>query len=54
MLLTILDSPLNKSGHLKVYIHTKNNILIDVNSKLRIPRTYKRFEGLMSIFIMCI
>lgn len=46
-LLTLLDSPLNKAGHLQVYIHTKNNILIEVNPSIRIPRTYKRFAGLM-------
>jgi len=46
-LLTLLDSPLNKAGLLKVYIHTHKNVLIDVNPKIRIPRTFKRFSGLM-------
>jgi rRNA small subunit pseudouridine methyltransferase Nep1 len=46
-MLTLLDSPLNKAGHLKLYIHTKDNVLIDVNSQIRIPRTFKRFSGLM-------
>lgn len=46
-LLTILDSPLNKIGLIKIYIQTKNHILIDVNPSIRIPRTYKRFSGLM-------
>jgi rRNA pseudouridine-1189 N-methylase Emg1 (Nep1/Mra1 family) len=46
-LLTLLDSPLNKAGVLQVYIHTKKNVLIDVNPKTRIPRTFKRFSGLM-------
>ena len=32
---------------LQVFIHTQNNILIEVNPQLRIPRTYKRFAGLM-------
>ena len=31
-LLTLLDSPLNKAGYLKIYIHTENNILIEVPS----------------------
>ena len=44
----LLDSPLNKSGKLQIYIHTANNILIEVNPALRIPRTYKRFAGLMA------
>lgn len=51
-LLTLLDSPLNKAGLLKIYIHTSQNILIYVNPKLRIPRTYRRFEGLMSIYFI--
>uniref|UniRef100_A0A6A7GBX2 18S rRNA (pseudouridine-N1)-methyltransferase n=1 Tax=Hirondellea gigas TaxID=1518452 RepID=A0A6A7GBX2_9CRUS len=46
-LLTLLDSPLNKSGLLLIYIHTRNNVLIEVNPQIRIPRTFKRFCGLM-------
>ncbi|KJE91388.1 C2f protein, variant [Capsaspora owczarzaki ATCC 30864] len=46
-LLTLLDSPLNKSGHLQVFVHTEKNVLIEVNPHTRIPRTYKRFAGLM-------
>ena len=46
-LLALLDSPLNKAGLLKVYISTTKKVLIDVNPSIRIPRTYKRFAGLM-------
>lgn len=47
-LLTILDSPLNKAGKVKaVYVHTVKNALIQVNPKVRLPRTFKRFSGLM-------
>ncbi|KAI8607921.1 Alpha/beta knot methyltransferase, partial [Chytriomyces sp. MP71] len=46
-LLTLLDSPLNKAGLLQVYIHTTKNALIEVNPHVRIPRTFKRFCGLM-------
>ncbi|KAH8550912.1 Alpha/beta knot methyltransferase [Umbelopsis sp. PMI_123] len=46
-LLTLLDSPLNKAGLLQVYIHTQKNVLIEVNPHIRIPRTFKRFSGLM-------
>jgi rRNA small subunit pseudouridine methyltransferase Nep1 len=42
-----MDSPLCKAGHVEVYIHTAKNVLIRVNPKIRIPRTYKRFAGLM-------
>jgi rRNA small subunit pseudouridine methyltransferase Nep1 len=47
-LLALLDSPLNKSGMLKVYVQTKRRVLIDVHPSIRIPRTYKRFAGLMT------
>jgi rRNA small subunit pseudouridine methyltransferase Nep1 len=46
-LLTLLDSPLNKAGRLQVYISTAKNVLIEVHPSVRIPRTFKRFSGLM-------
>ncbi|EEB06952.1 ribosome biogenesis protein Mra1 [Schizosaccharomyces japonicus yFS275] len=46
-LLTLLDSPLNKAGRLQVFIHTAKKVLIEVNPSVRIPRTFKRFSGLM-------
>lgn len=48
---TLLDSPLNKAGHLQIYIHTATNVLIEISPQLRIPRTYKRFAGLMAELI---
>jgi len=47
-LLALLDSPLNKAGRLKVFIRTVKNVLIEVHPDIRIPRTYKRFSGLMA------
>ncbi|OVF10344.1 putative 18S rRNA pseudouridine methyltransferase [Clavispora lusitaniae] len=46
-LLTLLDSPINKAGRLQVFIHTARGVLIEVNPSVRIPRTFKRFSGLM-------
>ncbi|KAI8471599.1 MAG: pre-rRNA processing protein [Monoraphidium minutum] len=47
-LMMILDSPLNKAGKLKaLYVHTSKNVLIQINPKVRLPRTFKRFCGLM-------
>lgn len=46
-MLALLDSPLNKAGLLKIYISTQTKVLIEVNPSIRIPRTYKRFAGLM-------
>lgn len=46
-LLMLFDSPLNRAGLLQVYIRTSNNVLIEINPSTRIPRTFKRFAGLM-------
>ncbi|KAF8477297.1 Alpha/beta knot methyltransferase [Kalaharituber pfeilii] len=46
-LLTLLDSPINKAGKLQVYIQSTKGVLIEVNPTVRIPRTFKRFAGLM-------
>jgi len=46
-LMALLDSPLNKAGKLVIYLHTAKNVLIEVHPSLRIPRTFKRFMGLM-------
>ncbi|XP_018328143.1 ribosomal RNA small subunit methyltransferase NEP1 [Agrilus planipennis] len=46
-LLMLLDSPLNRAALLQVYVHTNHNILIEINPQTRIPRTFKRFAGLM-------
>jgi len=46
-LLMLFDSPLNRNAHLQVLIHTENNVLIEINPQTRIPRTFKRFAGLM-------
>merc|ERR1711920_824113 len=45
-LMALLDSPLNKAGKLLIYIHTAQNVLIEVHPSLRVPRTFKRFSGL--------
>lgn len=46
-LLMLFDSPLNRAALLQVYVHTSNNVLIEINPQTRIPRTFKRFAGLM-------
>ena len=46
-LLEALGSPLNKEGLLKVYVHTINDYIIEVNPSVRLPRNYNRFVGLM-------
>ena len=51
-LLNLFDSPLNKVGLLTVYIHTNKNILIEINPKTRMPRTFKRFSGLFTQLLL--
>lgn len=46
-LLMLMDSPLNRAGLLQVFIRTHQNVLIEVNPVTRIPRTFKRFAGMM-------
>ncbi|KAL5723496.1 rRNA small subunit pseudouridine methyltransferase Nep1 [Ranunculus cassubicifolius] len=47
-LLAILDSPLNKAGKLRaVYVRTEKGVLFEVLPHVRIPRTPKRFYGIM-------
>jgi len=39
---------LSKNSKLQVLVRTKRGILIEISPELRIPRTLKRFSGLMS------
>ena len=47
-LLKALGSPANKSGNLKIYLHTFEKKIFDINSDLKISRNYDRFKGLMA------
>lgn len=47
-LLALFDTPLNKAGRLIVFLHTKKGVLIRISPHIRLPRTYKRFSGLMA------
>ncbi|MEM0154996.1 MAG: 16S rRNA methyltransferase [Thermoplasmataceae archaeon] len=46
LMLVALESILNKIGSLRIMIHTRNNLIIDVSPETRIPRAYNRFIGL--------
>ncbi len=50
-LMAVLDSPLNKAGYVKLYIRSTKGVIIDVSSQMRVPRTYKRFAGLMGEYL---
>ena len=46
-LLQILETPLNWENRLRVFIHTQDNYVISINSKIRLPKNYLRFVGLI-------
>lgn len=46
-LLQILETPLNWENKLEVLIHTQDQYLITVNPKIRLPKNYVRFVGLI-------
>ncbi|MDP8011946.1 MAG: 16S rRNA methyltransferase [Thermoplasmata archaeon] len=46
-LLNSLESPLNLTNNLRVYIHTRNNQTIFIKKETKIPKSYNRFIGLM-------
>ncbi|KAI3692016.1 hypothetical protein L6452_31821 [Arctium lappa] len=47
-ILNILDSPLNKAGRLRaLYVRTEKGVLFEIKPHVRIPRTFKRFAGIM-------
>ncbi|KAJ4808096.1 Ribosomal RNA small subunit methyltransferase NEP1 [Rhynchospora pubera] len=48
-LLAIFDSPVTKAGRLQaVYVRTEKGVLFEIKPHVRMPRTFKRFCGLMS------
>ena len=47
-MLALLDSPLNKNNKLQLILRTQKGITIEVNPDIRMPRTFKRFSGLMA------
>ncbi|CAN4128181.1 unnamed protein product [Withania somnifera] len=47
-MLSVLDSRVNKAGRLKaLYVRTEKGVLLEVKPHVRIPRTFKRFAGIM-------
>ncbi|MGC8848853.1 MAG: 16S rRNA methyltransferase [Candidatus Bathyarchaeia archaeon] len=46
-LLSLLGTPLNKRGLLECYVHTREDRVIAVDPRTRLPRSYDRFLGLI-------
>lgn len=47
LLQVVMESILNKNEGLRIYIHTRNDFVIDVAPYARLPKSYNRFVGLM-------
>ncbi|MFW9828989.1 MAG: 16S rRNA methyltransferase [Candidatus Thorarchaeota archaeon] len=47
-LLSALGSSLNKTGNLKLYIHTIKNKIFSFNPEIKITRNFNRFKGLIA------
>lgn len=47
VLLQIIETPLNWEGGLRVFVHTQDDYLISINPKIRLPKNYVRFVGLI-------
>ncbi|MFQ5884187.1 MAG: hypothetical protein ACE5IO_03700, partial [Thermoplasmata archaeon] len=50
-LLSLLETPLCKAGLLTVNLHLQDGRMINVNPKVRLPRNYDRFVGLVEQLI---
>lgn len=46
-MLSALETPLNKEGLLKLYVHTYSNYVIYVDPSVRLPKNYNNFLNLM-------
>jgi rRNA small subunit pseudouridine methyltransferase Nep1 len=46
-LLQVLETPLNWQGHLRVFVHTEDDHVITINPRIRLPKNYLRFVGLV-------
>ena len=46
-LLQILETPLNWEGHLRTFVHTQDDYIVSINPKVRLPKNYVRFVGLV-------
>ena len=47
-LLNALGSTLNKSGNLRIFIHTYRGKIFEVSPKVRVARNFNRFKGLIA------
>ncbi len=51
-LLSITGTPLYLDGMVKVFVHTYADVVLDIEPKTRIPKSYLRFRGLMEKILL--
>ncbi len=47
LLAVVMESILNKKGGMHTWIHTRNNLILEISPDTRLPKSYNRFAGLM-------
>ena len=51
-ILNALGSALNKSGNLRIFIHTLHNKIFEINADIRMARNFNRFKGLIAKLLL--
>ena len=51
-LMSLLETPLCKSGNLTLHLHLQDGSIIEVNHDVRLPRNYDRFIGLIEQLLL--
>lgn len=47
LLTVVMESILNKKGEMRIWIHTRNDRIIEISPVTRLPKSYNRFVGLV-------
>ncbi len=50
-LLSVTGAPLFLDGHIRVFVHTNADLVLEIAEKTRIPKSYFRFRGLVEKLI---
>jgi rRNA small subunit pseudouridine methyltransferase Nep1 len=51
-LISLLETPLCKSGYLTLHLHLQDGRIIEINPEVRLPRNYDRFIGLFEQLLL--
>ncbi|TFH11131.1 MAG: 16S rRNA methyltransferase [Candidatus Thorarchaeota archaeon] len=51
-LISLLETPLCKSGNLTIHLHLQDGRIVEINPEVRLPRNYDRFVGLIEQLLL--